>query len=66
MTQKRFSNLTVLNSHRERTANPPPPPPQPTPPSSKEVIAGPHTLKTAPPALIMSSDSILGGNPEAM
>ena len=61
MTQKRFSNLTVLNSHRERTANFPPPPP-----SSKEVITGPHTLKTAPPALIMSSDSILGGNPEAM
>ena len=24
MTQKRFSNLTVLNSHKERTANPPP------------------------------------------
>ena len=63
MTQKRFSNLTVLNSHRERMANPPPPP---TPPSSKEAITGPHTLKTAPPALIMSSDSILGGNPEAM
>ena len=63
MTQKRFSDLTVLTAtERER----PIPPLPPTPPSSKEVITGPHTLKTAPPALIMSSDSILGGNPEAM
>ena len=50
MTKERFSNLTVLNSHKERIAKlaPTPPPPRPT---SKEVVTGPHTLKTAPRTL---------------
>ena len=44
MTKERFSNLTVLNSHKERTAKF-----APTPhPTSKDVVAGPRTLKTAP------------------
>ena len=53
MTQERFSNLTVLNSHKERTAKfaftiPPPPAPN----TSIEVVTGPCTLKTAPQALL--------------
>ena len=51
MTKERFSNLTVLNSHKERTANLPLRPPTP-PSNSKEVVIGPRTLKTAPRALI--------------
>ena len=50
MTQERFSNLTVLNSHKERTAKFPPPP-TPHFPSWKEVVTGPRPLKTAPRAL---------------
>ena len=45
MTQEKFSNLTVLNSHKERTAKFLPPP------NSKEVITGLRTLKTGPRAL---------------
>ena len=41
MTQERFSNLTVLNSHKERTAKSAPPPR----PNSKEVASHPSTLK---------------------
>ena len=49
MTKERFSNLTVLNNHKERTAKFAP---TPLPPStSKEVVTGPRTLKTAPRAL---------------
>ena len=48
MTKERFSNLTVLNSHKERTAKFAPTPP---PSTSKEVVTGPCPLKTAPQAL---------------
>ena len=45
MTQERFSNLTVLNSHKERTAKLAPTPPHTH--TSKEVVTGPLSLKTA-------------------
>ena len=47
MTQERFSNLAVLNCHKERTAKFAPPPPQCTWPLP------PRTLKTAPQALLV-------------
>ena len=50
MTQERFSNLTVLNSHKERTAKFAPTLPYPAS-TSKEVVTGPRSLKTAPGAL---------------
>ena len=48
MTKERFSNQTVLNSNKERTAKFAPTLP---PPTSKEVVTGPRTLKTSPRAL---------------
>ena len=56
MTQERFSNLTDLNNHKERTAKfarstPPPRLPHLT---TKEVVTGRRTLKTAPRTLIMN------------
>ena len=50
MTQERFSNLTVLNCHKERTAKfaLPPPPPH----TSMYMVTGPRALKTAPQALL--------------
>ena len=53
MNQERFSNLKVLNSHKERKAKFAPHPPPPLPPItiSKEVVTGPRTLNTAPGAL---------------
>ena len=48
MNQERFSNLTVLNSHKERTAKFASPPPRP---NSNEVVTGPRTLKSAARAL---------------
>ena len=48
MTKERFSNLTVLNSRKERTAKLAPTHP---PSTSKEVVTGPHSLKTAPRTL---------------
>ena len=50
MTKERFSNQTVLNSNKERTAKFAPTLPPP-PPTSKEVVTGPRTLKTSPRAL---------------
>ena len=49
MTQERFSNLTVPNCHKERTAKFPLFPPTPT---SMYMVTGPRTLKTAPQALL--------------
>ena len=46
MTQERFSNLTVLNCHKERTAK------FALPPTSMYMATGPRTLKTAPQALL--------------
>ena len=50
MTQEKFSNLIVLNSHKERTAKfalyPPPPF------TSMQVVTGTRTLKTPPQALL--------------
>ena len=48
MTQERFIKLKVLNSQKERTAKFAPPLP---PTASKELVAGPRTLKTASRAL---------------
>ena len=84
MTKERFSNLTVLNSHKDSLKfirihpkfirsnrmkfrlpqrensqmcpypAPHPPPPTPLPSStSKGVVTGPRTLKTAPPVLLL-------------
>ena len=39
MTKERVNNLTVLNSHKERTAKFAPTPPPPS--TSKEVVTGP-------------------------
>ena len=47
MAKERFSNLTVLNSHKERTVKLAPTRPLPYPSTSKEVVTGPHSLKTA-------------------
>ena len=52
MAQERFSNLTVLNSQKEKTAKfalPPPPPPTP-----QCTVGGhrPRTFKTASQALL--------------
>ena len=48
MTKERFSNLTGLNSHKERTAKLAPTPP---PPHFKRGGHRPHSLKTAPRTL---------------
>ena len=49
MTKERFSNLTVLNSHKERTVKLAPTRPLPLPLHFKrsEMVTGPHSLKTA-------------------
>ena len=50
MTQERFSNLTVLNSHKERTAKFPIPHTHTH--TSKEVVTGPLIFKNAPLAVL--------------
>ena len=47
MTKERFSNLTVLNSHRERTVKLAPTRPAPLPLHFKRGGHRPHSLKTA-------------------
>ena len=63
MTQERFSNLKVLNSQKERTAKFAPLPPPPPSTTSKEVVTGPRTLKTAPRALLYCAFLFLVCNP---
>ena len=53
MTQERFSNLTVLNSHKERTGKFASDPPDS--PTLKEVVTGPRPLKTAPRTLKLTA-----------